>query len=223
MNRLLMYAAAAALAAGPAWAEGPYLSLQGGTSFLDDARDAGNGIDIESHHDSGWALSGAAGYGFANGLRLEGEIAYRKNDITELAVRSDGGLGASLGGPSLNGATLRTVGNETALSFMANGWYDLKTGTPFTPHLGGGIGLAQVKMHGLQVAGTGLTLVEDSDLVLAYQLGAGVSYEITPRLNFTLDYRFFATSAPTFVDFERVHFDAEYMSHSVMAGVRVGF
>jgi hypothetical protein len=78
MRTLLLGATVAALVGGAAQAEGPYVSGAGGASFLDSIRNAGSGIDIESRNNTGFALSGAVGYGFANGFRLEGEVAYRR-------------------------------------------------------------------------------------------------------------------------------------------------
>jgi opacity protein-like surface antigen len=220
---LLVCTSLAALYAGAAAAEGFYISGSAGGAFLESSSNtSGPAFDIDGDYDPGWVARGAFGYGFANGLRAEAEFGYRRNDWTQLRIRRDGGLGRSLGIPPLDGATVPVTGTENALTFMTNGWYDIKTGTPFTPYVGGGIGAARVSIEGLS-AGGGLTLVEDHDWVFAYQLGAGLSYAVTQSLSLTVDYRFFATTDPRFTDFEGVSFDSDYRSHTLSAGFRFSF
>jgi outer membrane immunogenic protein len=223
MTRTAFVAASfAAVVPMTAQAEGFYISAGAGANFLDSALNQnGPNFQINSDYDTGWLIRGAAGYGFANGLRIEAEAGYRQNDWTRLRIKTDGGLGAFLGLPPLNGVTLNTSGDEGALSFMANGWYDFKNETPFTPYLGGGVGFSRLTVNGLGVPG--LNLVTDSDVVFAYQLGGGVAYAITPRLSLTLDYRYFSTTDPTFRDFTGVPFRSEYESHSVSMGLMLGF
>lgn len=212
------------LGAQAASAQGFYFSLQAGPSFLQSADnvDRGTALDIESKYETGYAVGGALGYAFGNGLRVDGEISYRRQSVDRLEIRSDGGLGASLGSPvSFNGATLQTTGSETSLSFMANGWYDFRTGTALTPYVGGGIGLARVSLNDVAVGG--FTLVDDHDVVFAWQLGAGLAWAVTPRVSLTLDYRFLATTSPRVTDFEGVRFDSDYHTHNILFGARLGF
>ena len=70
----------------------------------------------------------------------------------------------------------------------------------------------------------GVDLVDDSDVVLAWQLGAGVAWNINPNLAATADYRWFNAGDPSF-EFDPTGngFDSEYTSHNFMAGLRVGF
>lgn len=223
MRTDLAAALAALLAtAAPAYAAGPYVSGTVGATFLQDADNSNSSplVDVKSSYDPGWAVAAAAGYGFGNGLRVEGEIGYRQVSLDKLAVRNDGGLGAALGLGSLNGVTTNVEGDETALSFMANAWYDVKTGTPFTPYVGGGVGLARVGLNNVSVAG--ITLVDDEDTAFAYQLGAGVAYALTESVSLTLDYRFFSVVDATFTDVSG-SFGSEFHSHNVMVGARFGF
>ena len=208
--------------AGSAHAQGLYLSVGAGMSMLQDADNTNDTprVDVKSSYDTGWMVTGAIGYGFANGLRVEGEIGYRQVEVDQLDIRDDGGLGAALGGPSLNGLETPAAGNETALSVMANVWYDINTGTPVTPYVGGGIGVARITLDNLRVAG--ITIVDDHDNVFAYQLGAGVAYAVSQQVSLTLDYRFFQTADAEFTDIAG-DFKSEFTNHSVAAGVRVRF
>jgi hypothetical protein len=70
-------------------AEGPYVSGNLGISTpsnsdLTDSTVPGITMDVES--DSGLALGTAVGYGFANSIRIEGEIAYQKNDLDKASL-----------------------------------------------------------------------------------------------------------------------------------------
>jgi opacity protein-like surface antigen len=209
VNTKLMVAAivAAGVLCGSARAEGFYVSGQGGLTFLQDADNTAAGGTIETSFDTGWALGGSVGYAFANGIRAEAELGYRQNDLDQARI---GGLGSA-----------DMDGDVSALSFMANGWYDIKTGTPFTPYLGGGIGFAQVSVNDAKIAG--VALADDDDTVFAYQVGAGVAFAVAPKINLTLDYRFFGTADPSFKAAGGGSFDSEYHSHNIMAGMRFEF
>ena len=224
MKRYLTLAAAAVL--GSAFSAhastGLYLSAGAGVSFLQEADNTNRTprVDVESTYDTGWAVSGAVGYSFSFGLRVEGEVAYRRVELDKLKINEDGGLGATLGGPSLNGLTTPADGTESALSGMVNLWYDINTGTRFTPYVGGGIGVARISLDKLTVGG--VEIADDHDHVFAYQLGAGVAYALTPKISLTADYRYFATRDAQLKDISG-DFDSEFRNHSVMGGVRVGF
>jgi hypothetical protein len=66
--------------------EGAYLTLEGGVNFLQDndltvTVPGPTEITGELFYNTGWAMGAAAGYGWANGLALEAEMAYRQNGI----------------------------------------------------------------------------------------------------------------------------------------------
>jgi opacity protein-like surface antigen len=69
-----------------------------------------------------------------------------------------------------------------------------------------------------------VTIVNGSDTVLAFQLGAGVGYEIIPAATLSLDYRYFRTADPTFKDLVLgTSFRSEYHAHDIRLGVRYQF
>ena len=212
-----------ALVLSPAQAaEGPYVSLQAGASFLSDADNAGGGVSIESSFDTGFNVGGAIGYGIRNsGIRIEGEVSYRVNDLDNLTVTNDGGVGAALGVGSLNGLSLAADGDVSALSGMVNVFYDFQLANSVKPYVGGGIGVARLSINDAAVLG--ITLVDDDDIVFAYQVGGGVGFEATPTTTIFLDYRYFATADPSFSDVLAGAFDSEYASHNVSVGIRYNF
>ena len=225
--RLLTGMVAAALgAASPAAADGLYGSLHAGGSFLQKSSNvdevfAAIPTDVDLKYKDGPMFGGALGWAFPFGLRLEGEVTYRTNDFKRIDINSDGGLGFILGGPSLNGTSFKVDGKETTLSFMANAWYDFKTGTRFTPYVGGGIGVTWLRFDDLRLGG--FTLADDSEYAGAWQLGGGVSVELTPMISLSLDYRYFSAISPVIKDFAGFNLETDYRTHNVVAGIRINF
>lgn len=199
--------------ASSAHAQGWYVGIQGGMTFAQDADNEANGVTITTSQDTGFNIGGVGGYDFGNSFRAEGEVVYRKNDVDELDL-SDLGLGVN---------TLDGTGDVSALSFMANGFYDFDVSWPVKPYVGAGIGVASVSLNDVGATAGGLTveLADDDDTVFAYQLGAGLSYPLTPSATISVDYRYFATSDPTFKDVDGDKFDSEFKSHNI--GVRLLF
>jgi len=111
-------------------------------------------------------------------LRLEVEGVFSRANIN------------NFGGAKADGSLDNT-------SLMVNFLYDIQTGTPWVPFLGGGIGYSRVGMNNLSAVG-GPTLVDSSDNVFAYQFKGGVAYQFDPALAVTVAYRYFATENLTF-------------------------
>jgi outer membrane protein OmpA-like peptidoglycan-associated protein len=119
---------------------------------------------------------------------------------------------------------LPLTGHVSNLAFMANAYYDIATGTRFTPYVGFGVGAARLSMSNVS-ASTGfgsLALVNDTDTVFAYQPIAGVHYAISPRIELGLEYRYvgttdanFAVAQPTNA-FAGSSFKEQYQSHNVL-------
>lgn len=160
----------------------------------------GDKADIE--YDAGFTLGAFGGYEFGNGLRLEGELAYKQADMDKIKVGS------------LNG----DIKSEASVfSVMANVFYDFKNKSIVTPYIGGGIGIATVYVDDASVNGT-TVWNNDDDTVFAYQVGAGVGFNVSSRVTLDLGYRYFGTSD---VKFEMAK--AEFASHNVLGGVRFKF
>ncbi len=73
-------------------------------------------------------------------------------------------------------------------SVFINAYYDINTGTKFTPYVGGGLGIAKLKAK-LTVPTTSESYSKSSD-EFSWQLGAGVSYAATNNLSIDLGYRY---------------------------------
>ena len=86
---------------------------------------------------------------------------------------------------------------------MTNAIYDFNIGWAITPHIGAGIGA--VVLHdsvsfrpGRSGSAQGFTISSSSDTEFGYQGIAGIRYNINPSLAFDLDYRYLATTDPSF-------------------------
>jgi opacity protein-like surface antigen len=193
---------------------GPYMSVGVGGTWVQDADSsykdpAFADFNNTTEFDLGFNVAATAGFDFGP-ARLEGEIAYRQNDIDKIEF-----AGFLVPPPATFG------GDVSSLSFMANGFWDIPTGSPATPYLGGGIGVANVSANDFKINGD--LLVDDDDTVFAYQLGAGIAFELNPNMALDLGYRFFATADPEFTDFEGDKVESEYMTHNASLGLRIMF
>jgi len=186
----------------------PYLGVQVGGTWVQDADISDQtGTFGEATFDTGFNVGITGGVDCGPG-RYELELNYRQNDFDEI---SDPIFG-----------TTSYDGDISALSFMANAFWDIPTGSPVTPYLGGGLGVALVSINELVEPGFG-QVVDDDDTVFAYQLGAGVAFELNPNMALDLGYRYFATSDPELTDVDGIEFETEYQTHNASVGLRIMF
>lgn len=215
---LIGASASSALAADP---PGWYASGQAGAAWQEESSTHG-AMNFQSETDPGFALLGAVGRNLGNGFRLEGELGYRQIDLDRLSISNDGGAGAAAGVGSVNGITGNVSGGNHVLSFMGNGFYDFDLpNTKLKPYIGGGIGFARVEAN--DVRANNVSLVNDSDVVFAYQLGGGVSYPLTAQTDAFVDYRYFATEDPSFTASNGGIVKSDLETHNVSVGLRYKF
>jgi opacity protein-like surface antigen len=209
-----------AFAAPATAADGWYASGNVGFSTAEessttDTFPTGN-ITADIKHNLGYGISGAVGH--ATGpFRIEGELSYRKNDLDEVDIKTltvAGVLFTNLGVAELKG-------DSSSLGFMANGYYDFNTWEKWTPFVMGGIGGAKLNIEPETVAGLAVNY-DESDTVLAYQVGAGLGYNFSPKILVNLQYRYFGTNDPTFDDgVDKL--EGEYKSHNFWIGLTQRF
>lgn len=195
----LCFAATAQAAQNAQNADSFYGGLFGGFTVLPDLDISQGAAFGELETDAGFNFGAVIGHKWAMGLRAEGEISYRQNDMDKVSGPF-GGL---------------VTGDLSAFAFMGNAWYDFHTGTPWIPYAGGGLGIARITVD---VPG-----FDESDTVFAWQIGGGVGYEFTPGIVVSADYRYLATSDPSFDDPGFPDLEVEYMSHNIMLGIRGHF
>ena len=184
---VLLAPAAFAQSSAPAVAtttNGLYAFGDVGMSWLRDA-DTG-GTTYQS--DTGLAIAFGAGWGFGNGFRAEAEFSHRGNDVSN------------------------AHGDISADSMMANVYYDIGTGTRFTPYVGVGTGFSRVDFNDVG------NRINDSDLVWAYQAIGGLTYQIADQWKLDANYRYFGTETP---DVGGVQ--SHYRDHALLIGARYEF
>lgn len=201
-------------------AKGLYMSGLGGASAVNESTitdTSGDGSKAKSSFDLGYIVAASAGYGFEIGIRTEGEISYRKADHNEVEIINDGNIGF------LNGKHAEVDGHISALSFMANIFYDFDLGGDLKPYAGGGIGSATVSNDGKNVPNLQIVATDDHDHVFAYQIGAGIGYNIFQPLTILLDYRYFNSSDLKLEDAVGLAYDMELQINNVSLGLRYDF
>jgi opacity protein-like surface antigen len=190
------------LFAAQVWAQGRpqnmYLSGNIGFGMRPDADIAGPSGNVFDN-DPAFVINGAIGVELNPMWRVEGEIGWHFNAADVAGFPQDFTFGV--------------------ISFMGNGYFDIPTNSPLRPYLGAGLGFALV---GVEEDFFGLT-DSDSDLVGAFQLMAGLGYEISPKATLTFGYRYFTTTDPTFTLFTSGPFETEYASHEFLLGARFRF
>jgi len=198
-----------AFVAAPALAAGPYIGGEAGAVFLSTAKFTSDNTadNSEVKSKTGFGLGLLGGFDFGT-YRLEGEFAYRKNNLKEITF-----VGSS---------TEPVSGDVSSMALLVNGYYDFRMVSPtFVPYLGLGLGGARVKAKVIHQDGS--TIADDSDTVFAYQLAAGVGYAVSKEVTLDLGYKYFATAKPEIRDANGVKGKGEYQTHNIFLGARYSF
>jgi opacity protein-like surface antigen len=171
-------------------------------------------------------ISGNVGFGIRSDSKLTGSSGTFDNGT---AFVIDGALGTRLNenfrvegeiGYHWNGADRTSNGQDfsfSVLSFMGNVYFDIPTQSPLTPYLGAGLGF------GIAGGSEDSFGTSDSDGVGAFQLMAGLGYDISPKATLTFGYRYFTTTDPDFALAGPGFFETEYTSHDFLFGARFRF
>lgn len=189
MRTATILTAAILAAAAPAHAESYGKLFGGATLGVDHDYNANLPVagDVSGAYDTdlGYTVGGAYGLGLTRNIALEGEIAYRSNEID---------------GPGPFPAADEHI---NALSFMANGVVQGPGGVRgFTPYAGAGVGAVR------------LAAFDDSDLVSAYQLFGGVSRDFG-GFSAGLEYRYLDAGEGRFGGPAAPALQSEYDSHGL--------
>ncbi|MDO9711159.1 OmpA family protein [Paracraurococcus lichenis] len=162
----------------------------------------------------GWAAVASIGWGFGNGLRAEVEGNYRTNDVRKYKVPGIVGTAGS--------------GYLENYAAMVNVLYDFNFGWPVVPYIGAGVGYGWNQIRKGARIGFPSTQTEGE---LAYQGIAGIAYQLTPNLAFTLEGRYYGTTDPSFKDAsrvtptvsQRVNWKPSNDNYSALVGIRYAF
>ncbi len=185
--------------------KGWYVGSQLDWSFQDEAEASLSNVTNDVDYNTGWGLSGEVGYAWGNGLRTAGELVYRNATVDGVT-----GTGAGASGGGLH---------NTAM--MANMYYDIETGTRFTPYIGAGVGGSFVDADNLRTVNGGT--FDDQRFKLAYQGIVGAAVDLDGNWDFTVDYRYFATPDVKFKTNTVTKGEIQNSSHNLMVGLRYVF
>ncbi len=160
-----------------------YFSGNAGLTLTDDMDLPGLNLSFSP----GFNIGGAVGYDFGQ-FRAEGEITYRSTDLDEA-----------------NGIAVTVDSDVSALSFMANGYYDHEMGnSPVTPYVGFGMGVVDSDLNI-----TGATVGSETNF--AYQFMLGVGFEVTPNVVLTGGYRYFGVADSVVPNSHELVFGGRFM------------
>ena len=190
--------AAASAAPLPGFNVGAFLGAQ----LPEDAETDASGFAGDLDYEEGIGGGVSAGYDFGY-LRLEGEVSARGFDADAI---------------DFGGFEIEDDAEFNTQAFMVNLFGDLPLpvmGDRLGLYGGGGVGIARLEFDGDDGA--------DEDYVLAGQLVAGVSVELTRNLTFLVGYRGFTTADAEFDDGDAA-FDLDNgITHAGELGIRFTF
>lgn len=171
-------------------------------------------LHLVNNVNDGWGGLFAFGYR-AGRFRLEGEIGRTTNDGDSYTTLTP-----------VQG-TFPMEGKFDVTRYMVNTHLELGGGR-WNPHLGIGVGKADVRLwtFGAPAAAPNIpprALIDDSDTVLAYQLIAGVAYDLRANLALTARYRWFETADPEGLDSRGERISREMSGHNLDIGLRYRF
>jgi opacity protein-like surface antigen len=209
---------AIALCAVPAHADDmafkPYVSVFGGGSFLNNISAAVASYSFEVDMDAGYLLGGAVGVNFNDLVRGEFEFSHANWGADNYTV--------SFSTPSPD-FKASAAGDVSATFLLANVWLDLANNSPFTPYMGGGLGLGLV--DGDTFFNGGTNGFGDGNSGFAFQLGGGVKLDITDHASIDFAYRYKSILGVEFKDqiSPDVYKDADLNSHNIQVGLTYRF
>jgi len=161
---------------------GFYIGPLGGANWLqtnkkshhhDGSSEEDFGSNLEVDFNTGYYVGGFLGYEFCSGLSVEAEFTYRHNTIRKIKAFDE---------------SFKAHGKFWSMSYMANVLYDIHLNRwlclPITPYIGAGIGYEQQRLKLGRFHGEG------KKNGFAWQVLAGIGYDITPCFDVALDYRF---------------------------------
>ena len=197
----------------PAFAqhEGPYLGAYIGGNLLTPAKSSDDLGSFNLKFAPALQEGAVFGWDFANVNtigegRVELEYSHRSNRLDQVEFSE----GSFKGG-----------GNLQVDSLLISSFGGFHSENFWTPYLGAGVGAARMSASKLTV--TDQPLASESAVVLAYQLGCGVEFELSKHFRLDLGYRFFGTTRPAFKESNGHTFKMGYFSHSVVLGLLYGF
>ncbi len=195
----------------------PYVSVFGGASVL--TKNPHATISYDSSYASadalmnnpGYIIGGAVGVDWGNQLRTELELSHARWSSDTARVVITGGTPFDTPAHS----------DVSATYLLGNAWLDLSHGSMFTPYVGGGLGIGWANVN----AATDTTFVTHFNASgLAFQLGAGVRFDVSDNVSIDAGYRFKDIVGLNYSsDTPMVLTDTSLASHNFQIGLTLKF
>ena len=213
-------------------AGGFYTSLRIGPSILQDMNFADRSTaDLSLDPATGFGVSGALGYRFADSLRIEAELGYGRNDLAgtfQQNVQAFVPCGEIAGNPCLDPKVDGKIG---AVSGFAMAYYDFPEVGRLRPYAGLGLGFVNVNLDvGARASmndgvRSRFDIIDGSDTVMAYRGMVGLAYElgaaaVTVGYGYTFTDRMNVPGRGPLVSFD---FDRRFKAHALNVGVTYRF
>ena len=196
-------------------------ALAGEREFLDQDNTvvAGTGLGF---------LGGRIGVGYTiAGFRPEISAGYRSVMLDSLRVTKLNKVTTEAVLKPTNDALakLDISGTVTSIDLAASVYYDIDTGTEFTPYIGIGGGMSQVTATvDEDIAGVDIEHYNDSAWALSFQAAAGIGFAVMDELTITLGYRLIGTMEAQFSRFTTSKAKTGMtLNHNVELGLRFSF
>ena len=199
---------------------GFYVAAGGGATLITDTTDTpqkgitGSGDEADWDLDFGFSAGGSAGYDFGD-FRTEAEFSFQSANFRH---------GEEIDNDDEN---KKADDNLTVMAILANGFFDLDTGTPFVPFIGIGVGAVNLSVK--LAEGDDDPTFEGSGWGFGYQANLGVAYEIVDAVALTLGYKFFGTLETEVTDAgdegddDDMYVKPTLLAHRAELGVRFRF
>jgi opacity protein-like surface antigen len=216
MNKMLLLAGVAAglfAANAQALEFTPYVGAK--VKYVDMSNDFtwGDTFDIDDNVFGG-SLAAGLSTKVTNGA-VRAELEYNKNGDAEkthfVTYRDEDG---------------RDIGNVKlklkTQSVMLNAYYDIDTGTQFTPFVGGGIGYTRAKVSLAFDGEKNTVTARGKDTAFTWQLGAGVAYAVNDNVTVDAGYRYVDCNDFDYSDSEN-DVSVDTSAHEFYIGARYAF
>ena len=209
---------------------GFYGSIGGGAVLVGDSKKskasvkgAVAGVEVVFQGESDWA--------FDFGFGVQGAVGYDFGDFrTDVeAVFLSASFDATPAGEVNKNAD---NGSLSVFGGVASVWYDIDTGTAWSPYLGAGAGGANISAKITAPGDKSDVIFSGSGWAFAYQGGAGVQYQLTDSIALDLGYRLFGAISAKVKETDKdeetdvtvtTTFEPKIMSHRATLGVKVSF
>ena len=175
-----------------------------------------------------WAVGVSANVLEKAALRAELEYGDTSASYTEFSGRDNGD-------PHSNEDRAGQIDSKT---LFLNFYFDIDTGTIFTPYIGAGLGVHNAALdYNFKSGRYSIPETRTSDWKFAWNVGAGVGVRVTQNLTLDLGYRYsdlgsFGMTAGLYKDDynnsstwreKEEHFDYDLKAHEVLLGLRYTF